>query len=140
MHAHLFRLEHSAQGVLGVLTINNQVFCATLELPDLNNAKNVSCIPAGVYICMRVQSPRFGNTFEVTGVENRSHILFHKGNTIADTQGCIILGQYWDKLRGNRAVLNSGLSFQNFIAATAAINSFPLMIHWVLTPPISSEE
>ena len=47
----------------------------TLEEEDQGNRRNVSSIPAGTYIVKRVDSPRFGDTFEITGVPNRSHIL-----------------------------------------------------------------
>lgn len=64
----------------------------TMENPWLDNKKTDSCIPLGTYICEPVKSPRFGNTIEVTGVPNRSHILFHAGNSPDDTDGCILIG------------------------------------------------
>ena len=68
------------------------------------------------YICQRTFSPSFGTTFQVMEVTARTSILFHKGNHEGDTAGCILLGQYFDKLSSHeRAVLNSGLTFENFM-------------------------
>jgi len=60
----------------GVLKFDNTPFAVTLELDDLENRPNISCIPAGEYICKRVNSPKFGDTFEVANVPGRTHILF----------------------------------------------------------------
>lgn len=124
----LVRLETSSQGTLGALVIDGRAFCATLEPEDKNNAVNISSIPAGEYVCARTKSPRFGETFEVLDVPGRTHILFHAGNTDADTHGCILLGRYWGKLRGDRAVLNSGKTFKDFLVNMANENEFKLTI------------
>ena len=112
----LIRLEETDAGTFGVLKVNKQVFCGTLEPGDLENAENRSSIPAQQYSCRRVNSPRFGKTFQVLGVPGRSDILFHAGNTANDTNGCIILAEHFGKLAGNRAVLNSGNTFRQFVA------------------------
>ena len=41
----------------------------TLENPWLDNEPYVSCIPKGNYKCHRVDSPRYGDTFQVMNVE-----------------------------------------------------------------------
>lgn len=111
----IIRLEESEQGTIGVLKIDKRVFCSTLEPADRLNERNVSSIPAQQYRVGPVQSPRFGKTYEVRDVPGRSNILFHAGNTAGDTAGCILLGQYPDKLRGDRAVRNSGATFKRFL-------------------------
>lgn len=111
----LIRLETGHEGTIGVLKINKRVFCSTLEPPDLQNARGASNIPAGQYCCGFVLSPKFGPAYEVQNVPGRSSILFHAGNTVDHTQGCILLGQYPGKLRGDRAVLNSGKTFKRFM-------------------------
>ncbi|MDC0335321.1 DUF5675 family protein [Pseudodesulfovibrio sp.] len=126
--AELIRLEKSAEGTFGVLRLNGQVFCVTLEPPDYNNSKNISCIPAGRYSCRRVQSPRFGATFEVREVPGRSHILLHPGNVTDDTQGCVLLGRQFGFLRGDRAVLNSGRTFAQFMEQCKEAEGFPFII------------
>lgn len=111
----LIRLEESEEGTLGVLKINKQYFCSTLEPSDKENKKNVSSIPAQQYMCEFYSSPKYEKTYQVMNVPDRDYILFHAGNTIKDTKGCILLGQYPDKLRGDRAVLNSGETFKKFL-------------------------
>ena len=113
----LIRLEtNKVYGTLGILKVNKRVFCCTIEPPDEENRQNISSIPTGQYICQRTFSPSFGTTFQVMEVTARTSILFHKGNHEGDTAGCILLGQYFDKLSSHeRAVLNSGNTFHNFM-------------------------
>ena len=98
----LIRKAHNSLGTKGILEVpglDNHLF--TIENPWLDNKKTDSCIPTGTYICKPVNSPRFGKTIEVTNVPNRSHILFHAGNSPDDTDGCILLGLYstkWDRM------------------------------------------
>jgi len=128
MKVQLIRLEESDDGTFGVLVIGGKVFCVTLEPPDENNQRNISNIPPYKYICVRVKSPKYGNTFEVTNVPGRSHILFHRGNEIKDTKGCILLGNQFGNLRKNRAILNSGLTFSMFMKLLNNIDAFELEI------------
>ena len=109
--------EHPAYGTFGILRIHRSIFCATLEPPQLLNARNISCIPAKPYSCAVYYSPKFRfNTYIVQQVPNRSGILFHPGNTKEDTEGCIILGEYPQKLRGpSRSLINSGQTFRDFM-------------------------
>ena len=125
----IVRLEENYNfGTFGILKINKAVFCVTLELPDLLNFREKSSIPAQQYRCARVDSPRFGETFEVWNVPGRSDILFHAGNTKADTKGCIILAQHWGKLKEQRAVLNSGKTFLQFMNLLKGHNILSLTI------------
>lgn len=124
----LTRLEESPQGTFGVLIICSQVFCVTLEPSDLLNEQNVSSIPAQQYQCIRIRSPRFGETFEIIDVPGRSHALFHAGNIVKHTDGCVILAQYFGKLYGDRAVLNSGNTFRKFMETMKDIDIFNLTI------------
>ena len=128
MYLRLTRISESNQGTFGVLKINERPFCCTLEPPDKLNAQNVSQIPPGQYICKRVKSPRFGDTWEITEVHNRTNVLFHAGNVVGHTQGCIVLGSSFGKLKGNWAVLNSGGAFGGFMAETAGASELHLTI------------
>jgi hypothetical protein len=125
----LIRLEEDEHyGTFGVLRIQKEVFCVTLEPPDFQNLQNMSCIPAQQYLCSRHRSPRFGETFEIRHVPNRDNILFHAGNRKQDTSGCILLAQYFGKLKGDRAVLNSGNTFASFMAIMTGVQTFHLTI------------
>lgn len=88
----LKRTIQNADGTKGILTVLNKQFY-TIERPWLDNAKRVSCIPAGTYKCAMVNSPRFGKVYGVHDVKDRSHILIHAGNTPDDTNGCILIGK-----------------------------------------------
>ena len=128
----LIRLEEDAQfGTFGVLKINKQVFCVTLEPPDKENATSISSIPAQQYHCERYKSPKYGNTFKVMGVPSRKHVLFHGGNVVKHTKGCILLAQYFGKLKSNRAVLNSGNTFKAFLKVMQGWDKFHLTIREV---------
>jgi hypothetical protein len=94
----LLRVGGDSSCTQGVLRHKGLVFAVTLELPWLDNQPTHSCIPLGTYTCRRVQSPHFGETFEITGVEGRNHVLFHKGNTTVDTKGCVLIGESYNDL------------------------------------------
>ena len=75
----LKRVEHSDKCTRGVLIHEDEIIALTLENPWRDNTPNISCIPIGTYLCKRVDSPKFGDTFEVSDVSGRTHILFHSG-------------------------------------------------------------
>jgi len=87
----LTRFAYTDMGTFGSMLVDGQTIY-TVERPWLNNARNVSCIPIGNYRC----KPRFYNrggypAVEICDVPNRSHILFHRGNTMHDVAGCVAL-------------------------------------------------
>ena len=128
--AKIIRIEDSkVHGMFGVLLIHKTSFCVTLEPPWKNNEAHISCIPAGRYLCTKYTSQKYPATYQVNSVPGRSLILFHPGNTVDDTTGCIILGQYFGKLRSaERAVLNSGKTFREWMAWMGANQTFWLNI------------
>ena len=128
MTADLIRIEKTASETRGILLLDGSFLCCTLENPDRNNQRNVSCIPCGNYVVKRVKSPRYGETFEITNVPDRSHILFHAGNTHKDTEGCILLGQTFSELGDNKAVLNSRNTVKRFMEKLAGTKIFSLYI------------
>ena len=118
-------------GTFGAMLIQDKPFCATIEPGDLLNAPFASSIPAQQYWCHKYHSPKHGHTFQVVDVPGRDKILFHPANLVEDTEGCIGLAQYWGKLRGNRAVLNSGGTFRKFMAVMEPYEFFHLTIREV---------
>lgn len=125
----IVRLETSFEsGTFGVMLIDGMLAYTTIEPPVYGNQKSHSCIPEGQYESRRIICPSFGETFMVANVPNRTNILIHKGNTKNETEGCIIIGQYPGKLRHQRAVMNSGKSFDEFMFRLAGNNSFRLCI------------
>lgn len=129
----LIRIASLAGGSFGVLLDNIVPFCVTLERPWLNNERNISCIPTGEYHCKRINSSRFGNTFQVESVPDRSHILFHKGNLAEDSHGCIIVGEEFGILEKQNAVLSSGRAMSEFLNRTHFIEEFILKVKNVAT-------
>lgn len=67
--------------------------CKTLELEWKNNAKNVSCVPAGFYNIEFEHSPKFKRKlWELKGVPGRSEAKIHVANFYTQIQGCIAVG------------------------------------------------
>jgi len=145
---YLKRIESNSFGTFGVLIDRRPVlgipFALTVEPPWRDNKKYVSCIPLGSYLCRSVDSPRFGHTWEVTGVDGRTHILFHKGNRGApsiestsdknpryssDTQGCILVGEEFGILAGGQpGLLSSSRGFSEFLKRANSEYEFRLKI------------
>jgi hypothetical protein len=90
-------------------------FCVTLEPYNRHNEKGKSCIPAGQYVALPYNSPRFGPIYLLVDTANREMIELHAGNSDNDTRGCILLAQHYGKLWGDYAVLNSGSTFKRFL-------------------------
>ena len=85
---------HSTTGRLMLLDNKNNLIVQlqTLERPWIFNERKVSCIPTGTYLVKRHNSPKFGQCLKVQDVKGRSDILFHSGNVVNDTLGCILVG------------------------------------------------
>ncbi len=93
----ILRDTFSDESTIGELFVNGERFCDTLELPYRDNQRSISCIPIGEYK-VRLRVARESATRDylhllVKDVKDRSHILFHRGNTAKDTRGCILVGQ-----------------------------------------------
>lgn len=67
----------------------------TLELPDKDNQRMVSCIPEGTYMVHKCKptAKRKYEYFHVTEVPGRDSILFHPGNYTHQILGCILPGE-----------------------------------------------
>lgn len=106
---------------IGKLYIDDVYFCDTIEdtVRDLNkNGKfdNVekkvhskTAIPYGIYEIKWTYSPRFKKyTPQLMNVPSFEGIRIHAGNTSADTEGCLILGENKQvgKVLNSRATIN----------------------------------
>ena len=128
MELKLKRVADNEDATFGVLINGNIPFAVTLEPAWEDNKKGISCIPSGPYSCKRVKSPRFGDTFEILDVEGRTHILFHKGNSERNTQGCVLIAEEFGILNGKAAVLASGRGFTEFMSILKEVDEFELII------------
>jgi len=127
------RITTGENGTFGALVFENTPFAVTLEREWLDNRPSTgnipgSCIPEGEYYCERVNSPRFGNTFEVTDVFNRSHILFHKGNLDDDSRGCILVGEEYGKFGVDNGIKSSKAGYNEFMAIMSDVDEFRLIV------------
>ena len=102
----LIRYYSNDDCTLGVLT-DGKFFLYTLENPWLDNAPNISCIPAGTYTVVEHNGSKYKGVWRLENVEGRYSILIHWGNTSANTQGCILVGTGVGELGGHKAVLSS---------------------------------
>ena len=125
MIVRIVRVENSDQGALGVLLINDEIFCCCLE-PDRDDKAKLY-IPQGLYDCFRFHGTKWPNTFEIK-IPGHTAVLFHAGNVEADTLGCVLLGSSFGKLKGQRAVLNSGATFKEFLVVTKDVDKFTLFV------------
>lgn len=126
----LRRVATTAKLTQGVLIgPGGLAFAVTLELPWRDNQRRVSHIPGGrSYTCRRVDSPGFGDTFEITGVPNRDKVLFHGGNTPADTEGCVLVGHGFDLVKGEHGIVQSQKEFREFLAIQQGVEEFTLHV------------
>lgn len=124
----LKRIAENNDGTFGVLLEGDIPFAVTCERQWRNNERFISCIPEGNYICQRKQSSKFGETFEIMNVLGRGDILFHKGNVVADTQGCILIGEQFESLGGRVAILQSGKGFTEFMERLKGGDGFTLIV------------
>lgn len=125
----LLRVAGRPDGTFGVLLWRGAPFAVTLERPWKENRRGESCIPAGHYVCGRVDSPKFGNTWQVRNVPGRSEILFHSGNTFQDTHGCILVAEnfaVWSD--GSTSIANSRLGMAEMMNLTKDMKDLRLKI------------
>ena len=113
---------------MGKLYAENKVLiCHTFELPWKSNNINISCIPQGLYKIKMTNSPKYGPCYKVHNVEGRTDILIHKGNTVDDTEGCIMPVSsfgllYHDKKGEQFAGLSSKRAYDKLMTLLAGEN------------------
>lgn len=106
---------------IGKLYIDDAYFCDTLEdtVRDTNKSgkfdngeqkiKGKTAIPYGTYEIKWTYSPRFKKyTPQLMNVPSFEGIRVHAGNTSADTEGCLIIGENKQvgKVLNSRATIN----------------------------------
>lgn len=111
------RKYKKANYTIGALYINGQWICDTLEprCIDWNKEKKVpgeTAIPEGRYLIEMRRSPKFERRMPyLKNVPEFTNIMIHTGNTVKNTQGCIIVG--YNTIRG--LVLKSRQAFDKIM-------------------------
>lgn len=115
MHICIFRQYEIDDATLGTLMVCNKdrilLQCSTLE-PKIRDKKikGSTAIPAGTYKIKYQYSSKFATTMPfLQDVPNFSGIMFHVGNTLKDTEGCILVGTHNEPSKAY--IYNSRLTF-----------------------------
>ena len=86
----LLQRAYHKEGTNGTLFYKERFFGFTIELPWIQNRRNISCIPEGTYEIKARFSPKFKEHLILQQVENRRLILIHPANdALKELQGCI---------------------------------------------------
>ena len=130
---------------IGRMEVNGRYFCDTLEDTDRGlsdemsedeiaalKVKGATAIPTGTYrIDMQTRSPRFGRVLpRLVSVKGYAGVLIHSGNTAADTEGCILVGE--NRERGK--VLNSRATLESLFVFLRAAQAEGGVIERTSTP------
>lgn len=91
----LKRLHKTQNSTIGELYIDGKFECYTIEDVEREvKIKGITAIPKGTYEVIINMSNRFKKLMPLLlNVPNFEGVRIHSGNTSADTEGCIILGQ-----------------------------------------------
>lgn len=110
----LRRLCESDRATYGEILISGVKF-VTIERGWHRNRPFVSCIPAGVYTCDFVFSPKFKRkTYLLNGVFRRTEIRIHPANLPEEVEGCIGLGRFFGEINGQKAAMRSKVAVEHF--------------------------
>lgn len=121
-------IRHDNKVTLGTLESADGDFKVfTLERPWMENRPYVSCIPTGKYHAFRSwYNAGDYEVFELADVPGRTEILFHVGNYLKNTEGCILVGMGYD--RDVPAVWSSRTAFKQLMDYTAGLDGFEISV------------
>lgn len=90
MPQYLLRRIYNSEGTHGDLSIGGYAICRTIELPNLNNQHQISCIPEGEYNLIKHTSEHLGDVIMLENVPDRDMIYIHPANDASkELKGCI---------------------------------------------------
>ena len=118
MEIKLTRIARQKEYTIGRMEVDGVYVCDTLEPTWRNLAGGArkllgkTAIPEGRYAVVVTLSPKFNKWLPLLlGVPKFSGIRIHSGNTAADTEGCILVGQNLKK----GMVLNSRIALHRLM-------------------------
>lgn len=130
----LERLQLDSDVTIGSLSIDGEFFSWALEdvvrAPGAAKVPGQTAIPAGTYGIAITFSPHFQMPLPLLmGVPNFEGVRIHSGNTAADTEGCILVGQE----RLGKSIGRSRMAFQALFAklSSAKARGEPISIEIV---------
>ena len=132
------RIEFTEKSTIGEMFLNEIFLCYTLEDKDrglkdsddielINKLKvpSKTAIPYGTYNCGFTMSNRFKRVLpEVYNVKGFKGIRIHSGNSDADSEGCILLGE----IKSKDLIGSSRIALSNFFLKVAPSKTFTLKI------------
>lgn len=129
MDLKLKREKHQEDGIFGILVDKRgKVLAYTLEHSYDLKPK----LPNGTFKCVRgmhcLKGGKPFETFEITGVEGHTGILFHTGNWNKDSSGCVLLGDAIRESRQGEMITNSKVTFADFMDLQKNVNEFTLIV------------
>lgn len=130
------RVKYLENCTIGELYLNEVFQCFTLE-DKFREIKNTpvekwkvygkTAIPTGRYDIKLTMSNRFKIlTPELSMVNGFVGVRIHSGNTDKDTEGCILVGETWDKI--SPTILDSKLAFQKLMIKLKTIDYSKIII------------
>lgn len=137
----LNRTSRSATATLGNLFLDGVFECHTLEDPvreiqpdGTGKVWGATAVPAGTYTVIINESARFKRPMpRLLDVPHFTGILIHKGNTPADTHGCILVG---DRIAGPDSLALSTPAFNRlFPKIDAALQAGDAVTITISNPP-----
>lgn len=107
----IVRVKSDPKYTVGKLYVDGLFQCFTLEDPfRKKKIQGQTRIPSGAYQVLLRYSPKFSERIGhhmlwLAEVEGFQYVLIHPGNTVYDTEGCILVGQKEEngELRNSRA-------------------------------------
>ena len=122
----LTRLELLSSGILEILILMANFAILYMHYPMAGGKQK---IPLGVFKCVRgIHKLHSANhtfeTFEITGAEGHTNLLFHPGNTEEDSEGCILLGTVHE----GGSIFHSRDAFEEFMKSLEGLKEFELEI------------
>jgi hypothetical protein len=118
MDLKLVRTDLTSQSTVGELYVDGKFECYTLEdVVRPVKIKGMTAIPAGGYEVVISHSARFQRLLPLLlNVPNFDGIRIHAGNTAADTEGCLLVGQ----AKASNAISGSRNAFNALFAKLQA--------------------
>jgi hypothetical protein len=135
MDLKLTRKQFISDGVFSELSdADGNLIAHTLEHAYLqDDGSYLPKIPNGTYTCVRGMHQLDGmtqpfSTFEITGVQGHTNLLFHVGNYNSDSEGCVLLGLAVSWSGSHQIIINSKVTFTKFMQLQSGLDKFVLNV------------